>query len=155
MPNMKMPARGMKGRGPAARAPKGTFKRIMKSLFGFYPRMMTFTLILIVFNAVISALPTIFMQHIFSIIGEALDVESAAHLGTTLGWSDVGGEITRTMLLLISLYVISLASGAVDKQLMAIITQGYLKKMREAMFNGMQDLPIKYFDTHSHGDIMS
>ncbi len=144
-----------KNRRGGMKAPKGTFKRIMKSLFGFYPRMMTFTLILIVFNAVISALPTIFMQHIFSIIGEALDVESAAHLGTTLGWSDVGGEITRTMLLLISLYVISLASGAVDKQLMAIITQGYLKKMREAMFNGMQDLPIKYFDTHSHGDIMS
>ncbi|MDE6676883.1 MAG: ABC transporter ATP-binding protein, partial [Clostridia bacterium] len=40
-------------------------------------------------------------------------------------------------------------------QLMAIITQGYLKKMRAHMFNGMQDLPIRYFDTHGHGDIMS
>src|SRR5699024_6747368 len=40
-------------------------------------------------------------------------------------------------------------------QLMAIITQGSLAKMREKMFNGMQDLPIKYFDTHNHGDVMS
>ena len=39
--------------------------------------------------------------------------------------------------------------------MMAIITQGSLAKMREKMFNGMQDLPIKYFDTHNHGDVMS
>ena len=40
-------------------------------------------------------------------------------------------------------------------QLMAIITQGALKKLRDKMFDHMQDLPIRYFDTHSHGDIMS
>ncbi len=136
-------------------APRGTFKRIMKSLFHFYPKMATAALICIVFNAVISALPTIFMQQVFSIIEDAFNVESTAHVGYTLGWADVGGQITRIMLVLISLYVVSLISGAIDKQLMAIITQGYLKKMREQMFNGMQDLPIRYFDTHSHGDIMS
>ncbi len=136
-------------------APKGTFKRILKSLFHFYPKMTTIALVCIVFNAIISSLPTIFMQQIFSIIGDALDINSAAHLGYMLGWEDVGGQIIRIMLVLISLYVVSLISGAIDKQLMAIITQGYLKKMRGAMFNGMQDLPIRYFDTHSHGDIMS
>ena len=40
-------------------------------------------------------------------------------------------------------------------QLMAIITQGSLAKMRKKMFDHMQDLPIKYFDTNGHGDIMS
>ena len=40
-------------------------------------------------------------------------------------------------------------------QLMAIITQGALKKLREKMFNTMQGLPIKYFDQNNHGDIMS
>ena len=40
-------------------------------------------------------------------------------------------------------------------QMMAVITQGSLKKLREKMFNGMQDLPIRYFDTNNHGDIMS
>ena len=38
---------------------------------------------------------------------------------------------------------------------MAYITQGFLCKLRRSMFDGMQDLPIKYFDTHKHGDIMS
>ncbi len=59
------------------------------------------------------------------------------------------------MFTLIGLYVLSLISGGLSKQLMAILTQGYLSKMRERMFNGMQDLPIRYFDTHNHGDIMS
>ena len=72
MPDMKMPARGKQGKGgPAVRAPKGTFKRIIRSVFKFYPKMMTLTLILIVVNAIISSLPTIFMQRIFSIIGDA------------------------------------------------------------------------------------
>lgn len=39
--------------------------------------------------------------------------------------------------------------------MMAIITQGFLKKLRVKMFSGMQDLPIRYFDTNNHGDIMS
>ena len=43
----------------------------------------------------------------------------------------------------------------VYKQLMAYMTQGFLDKLRQEMFGGMQDLPIRYFDTHQHGDIMS
>lgn len=38
---------------------------------------------------------------------------------------------------------------------MVVISQGVLKKIRDAMYDHMQDLPIRYFDTHSHGDIMS
>ena len=160
MPNMRM-----KG-GPRAAAPKGTFKRILKSIYHFYPRMLVVVLILIVFNAVISALPSIFMQRIFTIVGEALtyakeiatDAADVVHPELIQGidfWAKYGKEICVFMFTLISLYVVSLVAGAVDKQLMAIMTQGYLKNMRGAMFNGMQELPIKYFDTHSHGDIMS
>ena len=53
------------------------------------------------------------------------------------------------------MYVISLVAGVFYTQLMAIITQGTLAKLREKMFDHMQDLPIRYFDTHNHGDIMS
>ena len=52
-------------------------------------------------------------------------------------------------------YVLSLAAGFAFNQLMAVITQGSLAKLREKMFNGMQNLPVKYFDTHNHGDVMS
>ena len=53
------------------------------------------------------------------------------------------------------MYVISLIAGILYTQFMAVITQGTLAKLREKMFDHMQDLPIKYFDTHNHGDIMS
>ena len=150
---MARPARGRNM--PGMRAPKGTFKRLVKSLFHHYPKMMTIALLTIIINAVISSLPSIFMEKIFTTIESAI-VEGTG-LATEGAWqmAEYGGVIVTTMLTLIGLYIFSLISGAVDKQLMAIITQGYLKKMRAQMFNGMQELPIRYFDTHGHGDIMS
>ncbi len=139
-------AYGAQGRGSMPNT-KGVFKRTMKSLFKYYPGMMTIAILCILFNAVVSSLPTIFMQQVFSVI------ESAQKTG--LVWADVSMDVIRPVLILVSLYVVSLIVGAVDKQLLAIITQGFLKKMRGQMFNGMQDLPIRYFDTHNHGDIMS
>ena len=147
MPKMSMarPARG--GRNMPPINTKGVFKRTIKAVFHFYPAMMTIALICIVFNAVVSSLPTIFMQQIFSAIAVA---QKAGQ-----GWAEVKMQVIQPMLILIGLYVISLVVGAVDKQLLAIITQGFLKKMRAQMFNGMQELPIRYFDSNNHGDIMS
>ncbi len=159
--NMARPARGGARGAKGMKAPKGTFKRLMRSLFHFYPKMMTIALLCIVFNAIVSALPSIFMERIFKAI-EAATEQSVGWGGMVdLGaagapvMAKVSTYIITSMLTLIGLYVVSLVSGAVDKQLMAIITQGYLKKMRGQMFDGMQDLPLKYFDTVSHGDIMS
>ncbi len=59
------------------------------------------------------------------------------------------------MYILIALYVTSLATGTAFGQLMTVITQGTLEKLRDKMFNGMQKLPVKFFDTNGHGDIMS
>ncbi|MDE5897520.1 MAG: ABC transporter ATP-binding protein/permease, partial [Clostridia bacterium] len=127
--------------------PKGILKRVIKSVFHFYPRMLTVALFCIVFNAVVSALPSLFMETVFTEVGNAISGEQL--------WADAWKSVTVPMLTLIGLYVLSLISCAISKQLMAIITQGYLSKMRERMFNGMQDLPIRYFDTRNHGDIMS
>ena len=120
--------------------------RLIKMLFSFYPVMLPVALACILFNAIISSIPSIFMQNVISL------VEQSWQAGD---WAAVGGQILRFVLILVVLYVLSLAAGTVFNQLMAIITQGSLAKMREKMFNGMQDLPIKYFDTHNHGDIMS
>lgn len=144
----------MKNRNvPKRRINKGVLGRTLKELFRCYPKMMTVTVICIVFNAVVSSLPSIFMQRVFSVVGEALDALKVTP-GLNL-WAEYGKEIVADMLTLIGLYVLSLISGAIDKQLMAVITQGFLRKMRDRMFNGMQNLPIKYFDTNSNGDIMS
>ena len=126
---------------------KGTVKRLLKSLFHYYPVMLPIALVCIVINAAISSIPALFMERLYTLLGDAL-VQN-------LGWSDVAADLAGIIGLLIGMYIVSLIAGAVYTQLMAIITQGYLKKMREQMFNGMQDLPIRYFDTHNHGDIMS
>ena len=120
--------------------------RLIKMLFSFYPVMLPVALACILFNAIISSIPSIFMQNVISL------VEQSWQAGD---WAAVGGQILHFVLILVVLYVLSLAAGTVFNQLMAIITQGSLAKMREKMFNGMQDLPIKYFDTHNHGDVMS
>ena len=126
---------------------KGTVKRLLKSLFHYYPVMLPIALVCIVINAAISSIPALFMERLYTLLGDALVQK--------LGWADVSANVAGIMGLLIGMYAVSLIAGAVYTQLMAIVTQGYLKKMREQMFNGMQDLPIRYFDTHNHGDIMS
>ena len=73
----------------------------------------------------------------------------------TKDWSAAVLEIMPMILLLASLYVVSIIAITTQKILMVYITQGFLCKMRRKMFDGMQNLPIRYFDTHKHGDIMS
>ncbi len=132
---------------PRPKAKKGTLKRVLKSVFSFYPRLLPLTLLCIVFSAAIASIPSLFMQKVFAGIEEALE--------NNLGWDAVGADIIKYVVILGVLYVLSLSSSFLYNQLMAVITQGSLKKFRDKMFSKMQDLPVKYFDTHNHGDIMS
>ena len=125
---------------------KGIIKRLLKTLLEFYPVMLPFTAGCILFNAIVSSIPSIFMQRIISA------VETSWQDGS---WEAVGSGIIGSVILLAVFYVISLVSGFTFNQLMAIMTQGSLKKLREKMFNNMQYLPVKFFDTNNHGDIMS
>lgn len=123
-----------------------TIRRLFKTILGFYPVMLPVTIFCIIFNAAVSSLPSIFMQNIIATL------ETSWQSGD---WNAVSGKILNLVLILTIFYLLSLIAGFIFNQLMAIITQGTLKKMREEMFNGMQRLPIKYFDTNNHGDIMS
>lgn len=125
---------------------KGIIGRLLKTILKFYPVMMPVTIVCIIFSAIVSAVPTIFMQKIIAVIEEHWEIGE---------WSAISKEITAMVVVLAGFYVLSLLAGIVYNQLMAIITQGSLKKLRSKMFNGMQLLPIKYFDTNNHGDIMS
>ena len=125
---------------------KGTMKRILKSLFSAYPIMLPVTIVFIIINAVVSSIPSIFMQKVIEIVEANYK---------TAEWSDISKSILSVVLVLVVLYLLSLASNIIYHQLLAGITQGYLKKMRGLMFNHMQKLPVKYFDSNNHGDIMS
>ena len=124
-----------------------TVGRLMKLMFSFFPVILPLTMILILTNAVISAVPSIFQQKIIAILQNAWTNQ--------LTWSDVSGDIWHNVRLLAILYVCSLAAGFAYNQLMAVITQGTLHKLRMKVFHHMESLPIRYFDTNKHGDIMS
>ena len=124
----------------------GVLKRLLKMLFSYYPVLVPLTIVCIVFSAIASAIPAIFLQRVTEMIGQ---------WQSSGDWNAASAEIIPQVMLLVVMYVLSLITITLDTQLMAYITQGFLCKMRRTMFDRMQDLPIKYFDTHKHGDIMS
>ena len=125
---------------------KNTLARLFSALFRFYPVMMPLTLVCILFSAVVSSIPAVFMQNVIAA------VETSWQSGD---WGAAAGRILPLVGILCVFYVLSLAAAMTFTQLMAVITQGFLRKLRENMFSRMQDLPIRYFDTNNHGDVMS
>ena len=121
-------------------------KGVVKKFFGYYPVLAPVTMLCILFSSVVSSIPSLFVQNILSIIEKWY---------VSRDWAAAKAEIVPYLTLLATLYILSLISMFTYTQLMAYMTQGFLSKLREEIFNGMQDLPIKYFDTHQHGDIMS
>ena len=122
--------------------------RIVKLLFKYYPVMMPIVALFIFLSAVVSSIPAIFIQKVFAVIVKYLELGN-------FDWAAASKEILPLVAILVILYLFSIVFITVQSQCMAYITQGFLSKMREKMFQGMQNLPLKYFDTHKHGDIMS
>lgn len=120
--------------------------RVVSMLIKSYPVLVPLTILCIVIAAVTSAVPAIFQQQIIA------DIQQWYLTGD---WEAARAVILPKVFVLIGLYVFSLIAVVCQTQLMAYITQGFLDKMRREMFDKMQDLPIKYFDTNKHGDIMS
>ena len=118
----------------------------MKKFFGYYPVLAPLSAVCILFSAVVAALPALFIQRILAVVEQWV---------TSGDWAAARAQILPNIYLLVGLYVVSILSLTLETQLMAVMTQGFLDKMRREMFNGMQDLPIRYFDSHKHGDIMS
>jgi len=147
-PTGKMP-KGKMPMGPGGKRPPADMKvlgRALKLLFASYPKLMVLVICCIIFSSITATLPAIFQQKVVADITEWYP---------TGDWAGAAEVILPKILILASLYVVSLISITVHTQLMAYITQGYLNKMRQNLFNGMQNLPIKYFDQNKHGDIMS
>ena len=124
-----------------------TVKRLIRYMFRFYPVMLPVIIVFILANAVISSLPSIFQQNVVAVMEEAW--------GTGASWETVQPAVMHFVYILAGLYAVSLILGFAYNQLMALFTQGFLDKIRREMFEHMESLPIRYFDTHKHGDIMS
>lgn len=135
-----------RGGAPGGKIDAGMLKRVMKLLFSSFPVLLPITIACIIFSSVTAAAPAIFQQQVIA------DIQKFYLSGD---WSAAAKVILPKIAILITFYALSMISITLYTQLMAYITQGFLHKMRVKMFEGMQNLPIKYFDTHKHGDIMS
>lgn len=125
---------------------KNTFTRLIKTLFEFYPVLLPVIIVLILFNSVVSSIPSVFMQNIIAVIEK---------YWRTKDWLHAKPEVLSFVTVLLILYILSLIASFTYNRLMAVVTQGSLMKFREKMFARMESLPIRYFDTNAHGDIMS
>lgn len=132
---------------PATRLRRtGTMGRLIKLLFSFYPVLLPLVMAGVLLCGLINSIGAVFLQR-------ALEVISTSWQSGD--WAAAQPKIFEIVLTLGVIYLIGNLSSLFWNRYMAVITQGSLKKLREKMFNHMQDLPIRYFDTNQRGDIMS
>ena len=144
----QMPMRGgrggMKG-GPRPKAKKGTLKRLLGLIFKTNGKLLGVVFFCLIVSAVVSVSSSIFLENLIIQIGRGL-IE---------GLDAVWGSLVQIFITMGCVYVAGILCNFTYSRLMAIITQNFLHKVRTNVFNRMQSLPVKFFDTHKTGDIMS
>ncbi len=140
----RMPeANGAQGM-PREKAKKGTLKRLLKYVFAYRARMV-FIIIAIIVSAVAQAGSALFLQalidrYIMPLVGERVP-----------NWA----PLIQALVFMGILYALGTFSAWLYSYLLVGVEQGVMKQIRDEMFSHMQTLPISYFDTHEHGDVMS
>jgi len=151
-----MPPVRMRERG---KAKKGTMKRVLKRLFKLYPAQLILSLVCLLFNVFGNLCSSIFV----SLTTSSLTIAGSKGLNpfvdvyevsTAFGFT-VYTNVVYLLVILGIIYTLGIFASWTWTRTMAIVTQKFLNSFRKEMFSHMQDLPIKYFDTHSHGEIMS
>ena len=144
------------------RAKKGTIARLLKQLFKRYPGRLIFTAICVMFNVIGNMCSSIFVGLVTSIVTRSIELNvDPFDISAKIEADAMGGSIhlaTNAKVLLIVMgvmYIIGVLATWGWNRTMAITTHEFLNDFRKAMFNHMEDLPVKYFDTHKKGDIMS
>lgn len=131
--------------GMKSGAKKGTFKRLLKMLFSEYKIQLCVVLVCIILSTIAATASNVFLNQIIQEIND----------GIKTGWDAASKNIVKIIATMGGIYLVGVAASFFHARIMAIVTQGFLNKTRKKMFGKMERLPIKYFDTHPHGDIMS
>jgi ATP-binding cassette subfamily B multidrug efflux pump len=148
-PPMRMGNRGQEHpRVPikGAKVNKGVFGRLLRYLFSLYKGRLIVVAICIVLSSVAGAAATMFVQRL---------IDTCITPGIRNGFGSVAGRMVTILVTMAVVYAVSAASAFIYTQILATVTQGTLKKVRDDMFSRMEDLPIRYFDTHPRGTVMS
>lgn len=136
---------GMAGK-QMTRANKGTFGRLLKYLWKYYKWQVLVMMATLLFSSFAMIIANVFLQKI---------IDNCITPGLSEGWNAVLPELARLGGTMIIIFCFGILSSYLNNQLNAVITQGMLYRFRKNMFENMETLPIKYFDTHQHGTIMS
>lgn len=142
---MQGPRGRMMGPKPKVKNPGKLLKRLLSYVFKTYKFHSIAVFICIVVGVLASVQGTMFLQTLIDdYISPMIGVENP-------DFSPLAKAIGRVA----CFYLLGAASAYIQGRLMVVITQGTLKSLRDDMFVHMESLPVKYFDTHAHGDIMS
>ncbi|MBO5883737.1 MAG: ABC transporter ATP-binding protein [Clostridia bacterium] len=143
MPKMnKQTEKNIKGRPPIK---KGVLSRLIKMLFSEYRPQMVLVAVCIVVTSAASTIASFFMNLFINLIDEGLE----------FGWGAISARVYTAIAVMLVIYAAGWVSSFLQSRTMAVVTQSFLNSTRRKMFDKMQSLPLKYFDTHPHGDIMS
>lgn len=145
---MMKTARKRPGAGMAPKAVKNkkqTAKRLLKYITKSYKKHLTIVFICIILSSIAGVAGSMFL-------GRLIDDYIAPLLLET---NPVFTGLLKAILIMALVYLTGVLSTLIYTRIMARISQGVLKEIRDEMFNKMQTFPIKYFDTHTHGEIMS
>lgn len=123
-----------------------SFGRLVRYLLLHYRIQLIVTLICIVISSFASTIATIFIQKL---------IDECIVPGVNQGFEPIAGKFTSILIAMGLIYICGTIASFIYNQIMAFVTQGTLRNFRNDMFDKMQTLPVKYFDTHAHGDIMS
>lgn len=139
--------RGARGMGPRPKLenPGRIFKRLCAASFGHYKLHMVFVCLGIFLSVLCTVRGTLFMK-------ELVDV----YILPMIGQKDPDFIPLRNAIIkMVIILAVGILSTFTYNKLMIYVSQGSLKSIRTTLFERMENLPVKYFDTHSHGDIMS
>lgn len=136
----------MTGRIPKFdKANKGVFKRLLKYIFKDYIKEFIIVFICIILSSIASVSSSLFVEKLIDdYITPLLGVENP-----------VFAPLLKAIGVMVIIYFVGIVATYVYNRVIAIISQGVLKNIRNEMFEHMQKLPIKYFDTHTYGEVMS
>jgi ATP-binding cassette subfamily B protein len=119
---------------------------LVKYMFKYYRFPLIVVLICITLNSMAAISSSIFIERI---------VNDVITPGIANGWDSVKDTLLTIIGIMIGIYIVGLIASFTYNRIMAHVTQGFLYHIRNDMFKKMQSLPIKFFDTNTHGDIMS
>ncbi|HIT50351.1 MAG TPA: ABC transporter ATP-binding protein [Candidatus Pelethenecus faecipullorum] len=124
---------------------------ICKKFFMLYKVRTLLVLLCLICSAISTIASSVFIQQIISLVETTLK----NNVGTKELFESIQPQLLNILFMMIIVYGVGIASSIAYTQIMAVIGQDFLNKMRIEMFERMESLPIKYFDRHKHGDIMS